>query len=343
MRITSDYIFGLQQVGRRIDLDTFRNKSFLVTGATGLIGSAICDLLLQLNSDYQLNIELYGGGRNVDKLAARFEFFQSSAFHPVFYDATSEFVFNTPVDFIIHCAGLAHPAAYRDLPVEVIQTTVNGTSNMLNFARRVNATRLLYVSSSEIYGSRDGQAPFVESESHPIDLQNPRSCYPISKRLAENLCTAYFSEYGVQSVIARPGHVYGPTALAYDSRAHTEFALCAHRGEDIVLKSTGAQRRSYIYSTDAAAALLLILIKGKAATPYNVGVPETYISIRELAETFARCGGVKVKTAIPSAKEASAFNPMSTSALDCSLLKKLGFEATFSLESGVLQTLGCLD
>lgn len=201
---------------------------------------------------------------------------------------------------------------------------------------------MLYVSSSEVYGSREGIDLYRESEQFPVDPLSPRSCYSASKRACETLCASYLSEYGVVFVAARPGHVWGPTVTAHDTLAHAQFAREAAAGRDIVMKSPGSQLRSYIYSTDCAGALLAVMSRAASGEAYNVGVPGFTCTIRHLAEALAGAGGVDIVRNYPSEREAAGYNTMSCSALDCSRLAALGFSARFTLEEAARQTIECM-
>ena len=146
----------------------------------------------------------------------------------------------------------------------------------------------------------------------------------------------------MNSVIARPGHVWGPTCTVSDSRAHAQFVREAAAGRDIVMKSPGSQLRSYVYSTDCAGALLAICLKGAAGEAYNVGAPGFTCTIREFAEALANAGGVKIVLDYPSEQEAAGYNPMTCSALDCGKLAKLGFETRYGFVEAVLETVASL-
>ena len=115
-------------------------------------------------------------------------------------------------------------------------------------------------------------------------MLNPRNSYSISKCAAETLCASYYDEYGVDSVIIRPGHIYGPTAQETDNRVSSAWAYCVARGKDIVMKSDGSQIRSYCYCLDSASAILKVMLKGSPVKAYNISNPTSIISIKQMAE-----------------------------------------------------------
>ena len=332
MRYTDSYLAGLAACAKdRGNLAELGEKTVLITGASGLVGSALADVLLQANRENSLGCELVLAGRSEERLRSRFEYWGEGAWHFAAHDNSKPLDFDFNADYVFHCASNAHPKAYAEQPVETLVGNVTGTDAVLRYARDCGAKRVVYVSSSEVYGPREGMEPYREDEQFPVDPLFPRSCYPASKRACETLCASYLSEYGVDSVIARPGHVWGPTCTASDSRAHAQFAREAAAGRDIVMKSPGSQLRSYVYSTDCVGALLAICLDGVAGEAYNVGAPGFTCTIRELAEALAEAGGVKIVRDYPSEQEAAGYNPMSCSALDCGKLLALGFEARYGL------------
>lgn len=329
------YLAVLDEAIGGIDLSELDGRSILVTGASGLIGSALCDLLLRAGEMCGLRVRLHLAGRDAAKLRKRFSRWDGDRWEAAAYDALLPLDFGFRADYVVHCAGNAQPRAYAEEPVETIMVNIVGTANILEYARSVNAKRVLYVSSSEVYGCRDSREPYKEGDCCPVDSLDPRSCLPSSKRVCETLCASYLVEHGVESVIARPGHVYGPIAAESDMRAYAQFARAAFMGGDIVMKSPGNQLRSYIFTTDCAAALLTVLLRGRVGEAYNIGDPDFACTIRELAEAFAAKGNVQVANDDPSPEELKGFGSMACSALDCSKLKKLGFSCRVSLDRGV--------
>lgn len=326
-----------------LSLDQLYEKKILITGATGLIGSSLVDLCLTLNETNHARIEIYAGARSIEKFSRRFEGCPArESLHFLKYDA--EKPFNTPeeFDYIVHCAGHASPAAYSTQPVETMMTNIYGVYQLLLYARDRNVKRLLYVSSSEVYGKKETCESYNETEYGYVDILNPRSCYPSAKRASETLCAAFQREYGVDSVIVRPGHIYGPTATSQDNRVSSAFAYDAALGKDLVMKSNGSQIRSYCHVLDCATAMLTVLCKGKTGEAYNISNSQSIISIRKMAECFAKHGQVKLRFAVPDIKEAAAFNPMDRSDLKSDKLENLGWRGYFNAETGIKETLEVL-
>ena len=198
--------------------------------------------------------------------------------------------------------------------------------------------RFLYVSSGEIYGEGDGRV-FTEDYSGYVDCTKPRSCYPSSKRAAETLCAAYAAEYGADVVIARPCHTYGPHFTEQDNRVYAQFIRNVLRGEDIVMKSTGEQFRSWCYVVDAVSALLHILLKGACGEAYNIADAQSNVSIRTLAEAIAEIGGRKVVIDIPDADEKKGYNVVTKSVYATDKLQHLGWQVRTPLQQGLKNTI----
>jgi nucleoside-diphosphate-sugar epimerase len=310
----------------------------LVTGATGLICSSIVDLLLFMNSEHGAGITVYVAGRSEQAAVDRFPGLPTDD-HLVFvpYDATSSepVALGTGVDYVIHGASNANPAMYMELPVETMLANIVGLSTMFDVARAASARRLLYISSSEVYGQKQGADAFSENDFGYLDILNRRAGYPSSKRAGESLCVAYGMEYGIDSVIVRPGHIYGPAIRDSDNRVSAEVTRRALAGEDVVLKSPGAQLRSYCYSLDCASAILTVLVEGEPANAYNVSNPHSICTVRELAEAVAKAGGVDLRFDLPAGTDTVVHNLMDNSALASDKLEALGWKPAFDLEHGV--------
>ncbi len=331
------YHESLRQVLPTLDLAKLEGKSILLTGATGLIGSCLADLLLEAieaGSNFALGL----AGRSEVRLSKRFDSYKNSWIYEHF-EAAEPVSLSRSYDYIVHCAGSAHPALYASCPVETIDITILGVKGVLEAIRKQGKGRLLYLSSSEVYGKRSSTEPYSEDDYEFIDPLSARSCYPMAKRLAETMCAAYADEFGVDFVVARPGHVYGPTMTDSDSRAYAQFARDVVAGRNIVMKSAGEQVRSYCYVIDCATALLAILLRGAPGEAYNVSNPLSVVTIRELAEAFAKAGGVNIVFEDPSAVESKGFNPMSSSALTSDKLEDLGWVGSFSINDGADQTI----
>ena len=345
MSLTQVYWSGLEKSASAIpEVENLFGKHLLITGATGMVCSSVVDVLLWLNGEKNAEIKVTVAGRSQERAYKRFADAKwGKEIYFTGFDAVGEGkVQCEKPDFIIHGASNANPSAYVEQPVETILANVDGLKAMLQLAAESNSQRLLYISSSEVYGKKESDLPYDEEAYGYVDILNPRAGYPLSKRLGENLCIAYSKEYGVDIVIARPGHIYGPTITNSDSRASAEFSRLAAKGKDIVMKSAGTQQRSYCYCLDCASALLSILINGKKEQAYNISNPNSICTIREIAEEIAACADVSLHIEEASEKEKKGYNLMNNSSLTSDKLVELGWKPMYSLHDGVLETIRVL-
>ena len=245
-------------------------------------------------------------------------------------------------DYIIHGASNASPNMIIKEPVETILSNLLGIKYLLDYAKNVKSKRILYISSSEVYGKKIGNEPYKEDEYGYIDLLNSRNSYSIGKCAAETMCVSYAEEYDVESVIVRPGHIYGPTASPNDVRVGSAWAYTVAKGENLVMKSDGCQVRSYVYSLDCASAMLKVLLSGENCHAYNISNPDSIITIKELGELLSIAGGVKLKMELPTEAEIKGFNPMRNSSLESTSLLKLGWNGCFDAAEGLTHTVEIL-
>ena len=320
-----------------------RGKSVLVTGATGLIGSFIVDALCFMNAWSDAGIEIYAAGRREAGMRMRFgDAMDDARFHYVAYDATKPVDFEFDADYVIHAACAAHPLAYATDPVGTIQANVLGAMALLEYVRSRPGARFIFLSTGETYGENpDLPEGFRENDHGWIDPMNPRACYPESKRAAETLCACYAAQHGVDALVARLCHVYGPTFTDTNSRADAQFLRNVLRGEDIVMKSTGAQVRSYCYVADAVNALFTLLDRGERGQAYNVANRRSTASIREYAETLAGVGGVSLRFDLPPETERAGYTKITRAVLNPGKLEALGWQPRYGLKEGLEHTFLC--
>lgn len=321
-----------------IGIEKLYNTSVLITGATGTIGSYLSDMLIRFDQKEHANLKLYLAGRDLEKLRGLYGSSENAQL--VLYNMENPPEWNMDVDFIIHGAGNAYPAAFDQYPVETIMGNVNSTFHLLEFLKKKKGKRLLYVSSGEIYGrSDDAKRIFEENFSGYLDITSPRSCYPLSKRMTENLCVSYAKEYGLETVIVRPCHTYGPCITSSDNRAHAQFINNALAKKDIILKSAGMQLRSYNYVGDCAAALLSVLLQGNNGETYNLADPESVLTIAQLAKLVAETAGCRLVYGVPTTGDIMQRSPILNQVLDTKKIENLGWRPAFCVKEGISHTL----
>lgn len=271
-----------------IDWEKFRNKTVLITGATGRLGMYIAEAISTANINWNLNTEIVLLARNKSKLKNVFGISLKLPFmHALIQDITEPIEWDGNIDYIFHTAGLASPLDFTMNPVGTLWGHVDGTHNVLELAREKHTQKVFYVSTVEIYGEWKSEQGIKESDMGAMHCDNARACYPEAKRLCEAMLAAYEAQYGISYVIIRLCHTFGPGILLNDGRAFSEFLSDAINSKDIILQSDGSAMRTYTYVADAVGAMLIILTKGNEKE-YNVANIDNLISIRDLAQLIAK-------------------------------------------------------
>jgi UDP-glucuronate decarboxylase len=273
----------------KLPWNKLKGKTVLITGAGGFIASFIVKTICHLNDKYGLEITLILNSRKKSSLNVRLKEYTNRMDIKIFVsDISKPLELTDPPDYIIHAASHASPKYYSVDPVGTMLPNVIGTYNLLEFAKKKKVDKFLFLSSAEIYGEmEEKQIPTKENQYGYIDLLNVRSCYAESKRMGEQICMDYYSQFKIGAVIARLFHVYGPGMLLEDKRVQADFAANIIKCEDIELKSEGENRRSFCYITDAVKGIFTVLLKGKNGEAYNLGNSKEEISIKDLAEKLS--------------------------------------------------------
>ncbi|MDE7478304.1 MAG: NAD(P)-dependent oxidoreductase [Lachnospiraceae bacterium] len=257
---------------------------YLITGATGYIGSQLIRYLHRQDKNNRI-IALV---RNVQKAEKMFE--DDIDIRQIDLSKPTEMErLEAACDYIIHCASITKSSEMVSHPVEVIESIVNTTQNILEYARQRQVKSMVYLSSMEVYGNIDCSDGHKVSEQElgDIDICSVRSCYPLGKRMAENICYSYYKEYRVPVKIARLAQTFGQGILPDDNRVFAQFANSVKRGTDIVLHTDGSSMGNYCSISDAVSGILTILDRGVNGEIYNVVNETNTMSIRDMAELVA--------------------------------------------------------
>ena len=291
-RIVSEDVESIiSSVGKDTLLERFSNKTFLVAGATGMVGSYFVYVLERLNSEYNANIRIVACLRNRNKL----DTFLDGKVDVLEHDVADAFD-EMHVDYILHAASPASPVIMREKPLETNFANTLGTANLIKLAlKNPEFSGLMFVSSREIYGEPEvGQEFFYEDgKLGQVNPLVPRNGYAEGKKAAENMLISAKEEYGLNSKIVRLAHTYGPGMSINDGRVQADFLKNIVEGNDIVLKSDGSSVRTYTYISDAIAAMFKVLLQGESEV-YNIADEASKVSIKELAEKLVE---------LPKAKE----------------------------------------
>lgn len=274
----------------------FAGRRILITGARGFLGRYFTDVFLRLNHKVlkdPCEVIALDNMITAGQLGADLPKDRNFAF--VNHDIIKPFYPERPVDYVLHAAGIASPYYYRKWPLETLEVATTGLRNVLELAKASSA-RLLFFSSSEIYGDPDqAHVPTKESYNGNISCLGARACYDESKRLGETLVRIYHEKFGVKGMIVRPFNVYGPGMQKLDYRVLPNFAAKILTDEPVAVYGTGNQTRTFCYVTDAIRGFLQVLLRGEPGEPYNIGNPTPEISMLELVAAIKSATGLPVK------------------------------------------------
>ncbi|MDR7543858.1 MAG: NAD-dependent epimerase/dehydratase family protein [Armatimonadota bacterium] len=193
-------------------------------------------------------------------------------------------------EYVAHAASIASPVYYRRYPIETMDANVDGLRRMLDRARGQTARGVpvrgfLFFSSSEVYGDPDpAHIPTPEEYRGNVSCTGPRACYDEAKRYGETVCVAFANAYGLPVKIVRPFNNYGPGMKLTDGRVVADLTRNVLRRENVILRSDGSPTRTFCYVADAIVGYYKVLVRGRTAQPYNIGVSAPEISVRELGE-----------------------------------------------------------
>lgn len=307
--------------------------TILVTGATGLIGQNFIKKILKYNCTASTAIKIIAVIRNKDK-AKKVLGENPNNVEYIIGDICKINLSSLQVDYIIHTASQTSSKAFVDTPVETISVAIDGTRNILEFARNQNLKRFVYLSTMEVYGAPQSDEKIDELHSTNLDTMKVRSCYPESKRMCENLCVSYATEYGMPTNILRLAQTFGPGVNYSDGRVFAEFARCVIENKNIVLKTKGTTKRNYLYTDDAITAILNVMTCDVINEAFNVANENTYCSIYEMAKLVAQKiskGSIDVIIEEDS-NNCNGYAPTLHMNLDVSKLRALGWHGNTSLE-----------
>ncbi len=322
-------------IGFNINWGKLKNKTVLVTGATGMMGQYLIFTLLELNNMYNYNIKILALCRNKERAEKILGINEYLKF--IIQDVTKEINISDKIDYIIHTASPANPTYYSTNPVGTIMANTLGTRNTLELAKKNNAS-FCYISTMEVYGNMENNDGIKEEEYGTINFLEGRSCYPESKRLGENMCVAYNSQYGVDCKIIRPAHSYGPGMSINDTRVQSLFMKSVLNDENIIMKSDGTMKRTYTYILDVTSGIFFAILNGTDMV-YNVANEEAVVSIKELANKTIETKSNTSSKLIMEIREEKGWSQVKPKIMNCDKLKSIGWTPIINPDEGLKRTM----
>ncbi|MCR5798009.1 MAG: NAD(P)-dependent oxidoreductase [Eubacterium sp.] len=300
-----------------IDWEQFRNRTVLVTGSTGLIGQNLVNAIAYNSQEKNLDIHLILPVRNTRVAEEQFNWTGAEI---VPYELGTELKIETTVDYIVHLASPTSSKYFTEKPVDTMMANIEGTRALLEWARVHPVKKFISLSTMEVYGFPEKGHKVKESEIGVFETMNARNSYPVAKIACEALCNSYWTQYRVPALILRATQTFGPGVKYDDGRVFAQFMRCAIEKKDIVLKSAGLTERSYLYTADAVSAILVSLLKAEPGQAYTVANPDTYCSIKDMAQMVANeIAGGQIKVVFDIAED----------------IEKLGYAGTLFMDLDV--------
>lgn len=330
-----------------VNWDALDGATVAVSGATGMIGAFLIDVLMYKRHRDGVDVRVLALGRNAERAGVRLPYFHDEAFAFEELDVSVPGAApKTPADVVFHLASTTHPRAYATQPVGTVASNIVGLMNLLEYAAGEGdsaAARFVFASSVEVYGENRGDVErFDEGYCGYIDCNTLRAGYPESKRCGEALCQAYAAERGVRVYVPRLPRTYGPTILPSDTKAISQFVGKGVAREDIVLKSEGTQTYSYLYVADVVAGMLHVLGRCEAGVAYNLADEHSDISLRDLARILADEAGTKVVFELPDEVERAGYSTATRALLDATRVRETGWQARYDMAAGLARTVQIL-
>ncbi|MBQ9453139.1 MAG: NAD(P)-dependent oxidoreductase [Desulfovibrio sp.] len=326
-----------------IPWERLNGKTVFITGATGLIGFTLASGLLYYSKTRGASIRVLALARDVEKARNKFADQLADGCDLNFVHGDVEHLpsIEQPVEYIVHGASPTDSIFFVQKPVETILCNIQGTYNMLELARKKHVKSFAYLSSMEVYGANQNDEYIFEDSTTSVNSMSLRSSYPQAKLVCENLCVSYCNEYAVPAKVIRLAQTFGPGVPRDNMRVFAQFGRCVLNKTNIVLQTTGESSHTYLYTADAATAILSVLLCGKQGNAYNAANPATYCSIREMAEMLAQNmanGEISVEVQIT---DTSKYPPTHCLNLNADKLMKLGWYPTTDLPGMYRNMLQC--
>jgi nucleoside-diphosphate-sugar epimerase len=299
----------------------------VVLGASGFLGSHLCDYLVARGDDVIGIDDLSSStGANLQSLK------NNSQFSFLKADISEGFTVDGDVDAVLNFASPASPPRYLQMPIHTLRTGSQGTENALRFALEKNA-RFIMASTSEVYGD-PSVSPQPESYWGNVNSIGERSCYDEAKRYSEALCMAFWREFSADIGIVRIFNTYGPRLDPNDGRVVSNFVCQALQGQDLTVYGDGSQTRSFCFVDDEIRGIVSLLDSTERG-PINIGNPDefTMLELADIVLELTKSKSQIVYRPLPS-DDPLQRRPDITKAREL-----LGWEPMVNLRDGLVETI----
>lgn len=304
-------------------------KTVLVTGASGYIGRNLIEKIK--DQDFKC----IAITRNPERMRGHWNDKVKVVQCDITKDSIEECV-KENVEYIVHCAAPTQSNYMITYPVEVIETILFGTRNVLEFAKNNQVKKIIFLSSMEVYGQIECNLNerIDEKQLGFLDATYCRNCYPIAKLMAENMCTAYYKEYNLPTVVTRLAQTFGRGITKDDNRVFVQFAKAVINHENIVLHTTGESMGNYCDIDDVIDAITFLFDHGKAGEIYNIVNEDNTMTIKEMAYLVAnKIANNEINVVIENYDNNKYGYALSTGLrLSGSKMKSIGWRANISIE-----------
>ncbi|ECO3963510.1 NAD(P)-dependent oxidoreductase [Campylobacter jejuni] len=304
-------------------INKIANKNILITGANGYIGS-ILTLILHGNA------KLYCFVRSKDRMVNRFQEICGDMNKISIYEDLHKI--KDKIDIVIHCAAPTQSDFFIENPIDTVDSIYTNTKELLEFSKKNNVEKIIFLSTMEIYGDIVGNN-IGEDDIGKFSVTNIRNSYPLAKQISEFMVYSYSKKYSLSTSIARLTQTIGPTAQINDNRVYMDFIRSAIKKSKITLFTKGETKREYIDVFDVAMAIIFIACEKKIFEIYNISNPNIFISIYDLAKTISN--KLNAELVFDLQRDTSRYLPPFIRKLNSDKIYQLGWKPLFSLNQSL--------
>ena len=334
--------YNLKAVSEMIGIDAQKlsGKTILWTGTSGFLGQWVIRIIRHLNqSVLETPCTLLAYDMSIPN-EKELEKFSDSGIHFYGHDLTTKLpIPKQDIDYVVHMAGIASPSHYKVKPLETIDVALEGVRSTLEISK-INNAKFLFTSSSEVYQTAN-VIPTPETYIGAIASNNERSCYDVSKLMAENYVYVYSQNYGVDACSVRLFNSFGPGISELDSRILPRIASAAKSGKTLsIFKSKDLPKRTYCPTANTVSGIFKALLNGKKSEIYNIGMSKPEISVDELIDIVNKTVNLKIKYKFVDPTSVYVDEPLRRCPDISKAVDEIGYFPKVSLEEGIKDFFG---